>query len=416
VAQAPLGYRIATAAVSPLLPMVSLWQALRHGKLNYFAQRQGLAYPSFGERPIWLHAASVGEVLTAQPLIETAAAFGYPLMVTTNTVTGASIANRHLPHAGRHCFLPWDTRGAVRRFLRSVNPRCALIMETEIWPNLYAACETTKVPIFIVNARLSGRTLSAPTLIRNAYGRALGSVVRILARSERDRDAYLSLGAPPERIEVCGNLKFASGKGTTTTTDTPIGRPYWLAASTHADEEWLLARAWRQIEDRDRLLVIAPRHPHRMRSIEKQLRALNMQIAVRSRGDRVNDDTRIYLADTLGELAGFMTHADWVFMGGSLATVGGHNLLEPARMKKAVLVGPHMHNFMDETSALLEAEGLLMIDGEAGLQDALARLNSSASLRTQLGTRAFAFVDAQSGVLPRYLSILTPLCFSRDRQ
>ncbi|HKJ89229.1 MAG TPA: glycosyltransferase N-terminal domain-containing protein, partial [Gammaproteobacteria bacterium] len=277
----------------------TLWMARRRGDGRYLHQRLGRSLPR-GPVSLWVHCASVGEVRAAAPLVRKLAAdqASGSLLVTTNTPTGAQAAERDLPEGVRHCYLPLDLPGPARRFLDRVRPRCALVVETELWPNLFAGCERLEIPLLIVNGRISPRTLEAPRWLRNAYGCALRSVTACLARSEEDADRFRTLGMAPERTRVLGSLKFAQTAGMEGKGDTGslLDGPYLLGGSTREGEEVLLARVWKRLGDRHRVLVLAPRHPDRREDILRELHRVTDRIAVRSRGEPVTGDTEIYLA------------------------------------------------------------------------------------------------------------------------
>ena len=396
------------------LPLIvfTLGQARRRGGWRYAKQRLGWAYPRLTQRPLWLHAASVGEVLAAQPLIERLRA-RYPsaqILVTTTTPTGAAVAAARLPAGVIHAYLPIDWPGAVRRFLRALQPRCALIMETEVWPNLYHRCKTEGVLLVLVNGRLSARTLGAGKWMRRVYGTTLAQVEAVLARSETDRAAFVELGAPAQRVTVIGNIKFSAGGGTDIAAPLNFGRPYVLAASTHDDEELRLARLWQNLAHDRHLLVIAPRHPQRAKHILQQLQAAQLNVAVRSRGEGITASTDVYLADTLGELPALISGAALVFMGGSLVPVGGHNILEPARAGKAMLFGPYMRNFADEARALLAADAAVQVRDAADLGEHLTRLLNDPQRCNELGKHAQALLREHADIADRYLDAVVHHC------
>ncbi|WP_455202682.1 3-deoxy-D-manno-octulosonic acid transferase, partial [Kaarinaea lacus] len=277
----------------------TLWQAIRCREFRYLQQRLGFAFSISSQPTIWLHAASVGEVLAAEPLIK-ALDKNYPkttVIVTTVTPTGAEMVTQRFSEQIKHCYLPIDWRSAVQRFFRRVKPCCALIMETELWPNLYAACARRNQPLLIINARVSAKTLNTRGWIRDLYHSTLSNVSTVLARSQTDADGFVELGAAADTVQVIGNIKFSAAKPVTDTNPIKLPRPFILAASTHEDEELQLARMWLAMETQHKLLVIAPRHPKRSSGIIKQLNSLSVKLAVRSHNDSIHDDTQVYLAD-----------------------------------------------------------------------------------------------------------------------
>lgn len=393
----------------PLMLFHSLKMTLRHKSPRFLLQRMGFAYPRFRQSPLWMHCASVGEVNTALPLLKLLADKypATPLLVTTTTPTGALTLEKHQLKNVTHSYLPVDTLGTVNLFLHLTRPRLALIMETEIWPLLYKTCARHNIPISIINARLSHRTTNAGNWVKSLYREALQSVQHVLARSDTDRDRYIDLGADATSCETIGNLKFA-GKlevGTLTPLNNFTTRPYILAASTHDDEEWQLAKLWVE-RDFKTLLVIAPRHPERGRSIVRQMKNLNFHIPLRSKHQPITEDTRIYIADTLGELSLLIRHADLVFMGGSLISHGGQNLLEPARLGKPILIGPHSHNFETEVDLLLQHKACVQVEDVEQLGDEITRLLAQPEQATELAQNAQQLMTQQQGIAERYLEKL----------
>jgi 3-deoxy-D-manno-octulosonic-acid transferase len=380
-----------------------------------FRQRLGLCLPRRADRPLWLHAASVGELIAALPLLDALRRRhpSVPLIVTTTTPTGARLARTRLPADIVHVYLPVDWPGAVARFLRAVQPRAALIMETELWPHLFLAAAARAIPLLIVNGRLSARSLHAGAWVKQLFRLSLGGVRAVLARSQQDAEGYIALGMAAERVRVLGNIKFAAPPARQQAAPIDLGRPYVLAASTHADEEAQIARLWLANDFGarfSRLLVIAPRHPARRDAILKQLQGLPATVAVRSRGERAGADTQIYLADTLGELESFLAAADIVFMGGSLAARGGHNILEAARLGRPLLFGPHMDNFQDEAALLLEGGAARQVINSEELGECLREWLSQPELARDCGQRAADIMARQANVLAPYLQAVSELC------
>ena len=407
-----LKYDVLLWVLSVPLIIFTLGQAVRRGGLRYALQRLGLTIPRFTQRPLWLHAASVGEVIAALPLIERLQA-RYPeatLVISTTTATGAAVAAARLPAHITHVYLPIDWHSAVGRFLRALQPRCALIMETELWPNLYHHCNAAGIPLLLINGRLSARTLHAGTWMRGVYGATLAQVDAVLARSEADRTAFIELGAAATRVTVIGNIKFSAVTHGREPNPIKIDRPYFLAASTHDNEEIQLAHLWQNLARESHLLVIAPRHPQRAKNILQQLAATQLKVAVRSRGDAVTAQTDVYLADTLGELPALINGAELVFMGGSLVPVGGHNILEPARAGKATVFGPHMRNFAEEARALLAADAAVQVRDVTELHEHITRLLDDPQRRKELGEHAQALLLQHADVADRYLAAVMHHC------
>lgn len=401
----PVAYRLANLALALPLAIHARIRAARDGGPDYRSQRLGRELSRLPRGAIWIHAASVGEVATAIPLLERLAAERpEPVVLSTNTPTGRTVAAQRAPAETTICYLPIDRPHPVRRFVRQLRPRIALIMETELWPWLYAHLDHAAIPIIIVNGRLSPKTRNAPRWLRPAHAFCLERCRLILARSEDDAIAFRALGGPRNRTRAIGNLKYAAIATPETAIDP--GRPFVLAASTHDDEEAQLARAWRAGSPREHLLVIAPRHPERGDAIERALLAEGFAVARRSRGEAVTADTGVYLADTMGELTALMAGAEVVIMGGSFIPHGGQNLLEPARMGRATVIGPHMDNFREEAESLEAAAGVIRAPDAAAAVAVCSRLLADPGQRRQLGERGRAAVTTGTDIVERYLEAI----------
>jgi len=392
--------------------LYTAWQALKACESSYLRQRFGLYQANKGAAPFWFHAASVGEVNALLPLIETVRKHhpDRPLLVTTTTISGAQAARKKLSAGVMHAWLPIDYPYAVRRFLITHQPRCAVILETELWPHLYASCRAHEIPLLLVNGRLSARTLRAPQWLRRLYHYTLRQVTAIFARAEADRLGFIALGADGAHVSVVGNIKFAAAPRAEAVSALELGRRYILAASTRDGEEKLIIDAWEKSGITDCLLVIAPRHPQRLRDILRDTG--KHAVAVRSRNEPVTPDTTIYIADTFGELPALMLGAEMVIMGGSLVPKGGQNLLEPAALGKAIVFGPHMENFSSETAILLNEEGAIQVNDSDALAASLSSLMQDGARRESLGKNARAAVDARRDMAARYYQALLPWCGS----
>lgn len=402
-------YRLLLTILAPVLAAHSIWQGLRNDNMRLAQQRMGKQLPLRNDRPLWLHMASVGEVNAARPLIE-ALHRQYPqmsLVVSTVTASGAETCARCLPAGIEHFFLPLDFQVAVQHCLNHIQPRALIVLETEIWPRLYAECRQRNIPLLIVNGRLSRRTLNKPAWIRAIYQQALNNVTQVLARSTADAQHFQSLGVPIDKIEALGNLKFARPVNSTPIPTIALPRRWVLAASTHADEELQISRAWIKSElGRNYLLVIVPRHPHRGETLIQQFRGLGMNCALRSLEQPVTHDTQIYFADTFGELPSFIAGAALVFVGGSLIPRGGQNILEVAQLGKVALFGPHMDNFRDESELLLQNDAAIQVSNYDELIEKIRELLTSPDKLATMGQAAQQAVDKHSDITDRYLHAL----------
>jgi 3-deoxy-D-manno-octulosonic-acid transferase len=402
-------YRLLLTVLTPLLAAHSIWQGLRSDNLRLARQRLGKQLPQRNDRPLWLHMASVGEVNAARPLIEALHQHypQLPLIVSTFTASGADTCIRRLPAGIEHFFLPLDFKSAIQHCLAHIRPRALFILETEIWPHLYAECRENNVPLIIINGRLSRRTLNKPAWVRSIYQQTLCNVTQVLARSDADNQHFQALGIPADKIETLGNLKLARPENSVPIPNILLPRPWVLAASTHADEEIQISRAWLNAGlDRDYLLVIVPRHPHRGETLIKQFRNMGMKCALRSIEQPVTQDTQIYFADTFGELPSFIAGAALVFVGGSLIPRGGQNILEVAQLGKVALFGPHMDNFRDESELLLNNQAAVQVTNYDELIGKIGELLASPNKLIAMGQAARQTLNKHSDVTERYLHAL----------
>jgi 3-deoxy-D-manno-octulosonic-acid transferase len=401
----PLRYRLASLGLALPLLGYTLVRTARDGGAVYLRSRYGFTAPC-SSNPVWIHCASVGEVAAAAPLLRALDAHGIgPLLISTATPTGQQRARALGLDGAVVTYLPMDRPGPVRRFLARTNPRAALILETELWPWLFGALEDRSIPIVLVNGRLSPRTLDAPAWWRQTAQWCLQRVCRVLARSDADGERFLELGLTSDRLEVTGNLKFATPGGAPVAAIDP-GSPFVLAASTHDDEERQLARAWAAAGPRDHLLVIAPRHPERGAGIASALAREGFEVRRRSQGEAAGPPGSIYLADTLGELTGLIAAAEVVVMGGSLIRRGGQNVLEPARAGRPIVTGPHMDNFANETERLESAGALVRKANASQVIAAVAGLLAAPDEARRMGAAGRELMEQEADMDERYVRAL----------
>ena len=409
-------YRAVTTLGLPLI-RVYLAQRKARGKedIARFGERLGRPGRPRPEGPlIWLHAASVGESLSMLPLIRGILDGERTVLVTTGTVTSARMMAERLPEGALHQYVPVDRLAYVRRFLDHWRPGLVLWAESEFWPNMLSEAASRRIPMVLVNGRVSPRSFAGWRRARGAIATLLGGFSLCLGQAVGDAERLAILGAT--RTKCVGNLKFA-GPPLPADADelarlgSAFGdRPRWLAASTHAGEEETIGRVHRRLrEGRPGLLtLIAPRHPDRGPEIATALRAEGLSVAVRSEGQSVAPETDVYLVDTLGELGLFFRLVDVVFMGKSLVPLGGQNPLEPARLECAVLFGPHMANFQEIAQRMKEAGGAVEVAGEETLSAAVERLLGDTAECRRQAAAAGSFAAAEAGVLEAVMGELVP--------
>ena len=371
---------------------------------------------------VWVHAVSVGESLAALPLIRKLLE-QHPgaVLVTTTTPTGSERVRAALGERVLHTYAPYDLPGAVARFLGRVRPARVVVMETELWPNLFAALAQRGVPLVIANARLSPRSFAGYRRVRKFARATLAHCAAIAAQTEADAERFRAIGAEPARVRVLGNLKFdlempesLVRAGQALRQRWGAARPVWIAASTHEGEEDVVLRAHRILLKRfpDALLVLVPRHPQRFdgvaRLVEKSaLRSLRRSALPPAEAAAPPlGELQVLLGDSMGELPMYLGAADVAFIGGSLVEVGGHNVLEPAALGLPVLFGPHMFNFEQARALLLERGAARQVDDVLGLEPALAALLQDAAAREAMGRAGREVMRANRGALQRLLGLI----------
>jgi 3-deoxy-D-manno-octulosonic-acid transferase len=420
-----LVYGVLTRVAAPAVFAATLVRAAKDPAYRrHLGERFGLgrrlAMPS-----IWLHAVSVGEVSAAAPLVRALHAShpDVPLVLTTATPTGRAQAATLFGADVEVRFLPYDTAGAVRRFLARIRPRAAIIMETELWPNLLYACGRRGVPVLFASARLAARSVPRYRRFGTLFSAGLHTAW-VAAQSSADADRFIALGADPARTRVVGNLKFDMRLGEAVAENGRelrrrcLGaRPVWTAGSTHEGEEELVLDAHAMLERavRGALLVLVPRHPQRFEGVAALLERRGLVFDRRGRSETVRPEAQVLLLDTMGELTAFYAASDMAFVGGSLVPVGGHNLLEPAALGVPVITGPHTQNGPEIARLLIEAGGALEVADGSALAAAAGRLLTDRALRERMGENARSFVEAHRGSLARLLALIEPLLAAEER-
>ena len=416
-----LAYIFLSYLLSPIVVGFLLWRGLRNpAYLDRFFERFGYSQLPMRKNCIWVHAVSVGEVQAAVPLVN-ALLVRYPdvpLVVTTVTPTGASRVRDHFGGRVSHCFAPYDLRGSVKRFFERLQPRLAIIMETELWPNLYLECGRGGIPLVLASARISPRSLNMNRRFVGLFREALSHGIVIAAQSASDAKRFRSLGANPSRTHVIGNIKFdielpdsIVEDGNKLRRQYAGQRPVWIAGSTHENEEEQVLEAHAKVCAiiPDCMLLLAPRHPERFDAVARLISERGFSFARRTQSQQASPEVNVLLVDTLGELPMFYAAADLAFVGGSLVGVGGHNLLEPAALGKSTLTGPHTFNAPDIARMMTDSGATRLVHSQEELASELLRQFGDERARREAGLCALQIVKDNRGALAKLLALLDPL-------
>jgi 3-deoxy-D-manno-octulosonic-acid transferase len=425
-----LAYSLLTLAVFIVVSPYFVYQAIRYKKyIGSLSQRLGYLPISFnmdGEESIWIHAVSVGEALTARALAAELKA-RYPrlrLFLSTTTMAGQQVARRSLQHVDAVFYFPFDWTVIVRRTLNLVKPRLFIMMETEIWPNLLHECRRRGIRSVMINGRISSRSYPRYRIVRPFFRRVLADVDRFCMQSEESARRLIDLGADAARVTVTGSLKFDSLEMPAATAH---GKPrervlrffrlsphrtVLVAGSTMRGEEAAVLRAFARIKAKSpgALAILAPRQPERFGEVERLARETGF--ATMKRSDLpidVEPRADVIVLDTIGELAQLYQLATAVFVGGSLADHGGHNILEPAVFGKPIVFGPHMQNFKEIADTFLANGAALQVGSDDDLDETLIALATDPVRRARLGAAARALVEANRGAKGKTLAVIADL-------
>ena len=396
-----------------------IWRGLRYPAYwHRWPERFGYVAPLRGQRTLWVHAVSVGEVRSAAPLVS-ALVERYPahrVVVTTMTPTGSEQVKDLFGDRVSHCYVPYDFPDAVRRFLDRVLPEVAVIAETEFWPNIFAECGRRRIPLLLVNGRVSQASLRGYLRVPKIARAMLANADLLCAQTRVDAQRLRNLGVPEELIHVTGNLKFdvelpaqLLDEARALRGHWGADRPVWIAASTHPGEERKVLDAFAELKRQYPilLLVLVPRHPERFRAVTRLCRQRGYAVALRSRTPGgLPPGTEVLVGDTMGELQRLYAAADVAYIGGSLVPHGGQNLLEACAVHVPVVFGPHMFHFEEISAMALERGAARQVLDPAGVVDAIALYLEQPDLRRAAGEAAHTLVTDNRGALERTLALV----------
>ncbi len=404
-----------------LLPFIFLrllWRGIKAPAYRKrWNERLGFYPGSPFSNVVWFHAVSVGEAESVFQLVK-CYQNAHPddiVLITTTTPTGSARVKAVMGAAVEHVYLPYDIPSAVARFMGHFRPKIAVIMETEIWPNLFYNCGKNKIPLLIVNARLSDRSARGYQKLHGFFSSILANVNIISTQSELDKKRFIQIGAKIDQVITTGNIKFDLDipddlivQGKIIKNEIFSNRQVWIIASTHKNEEQPFLDIYKRIKSKypDLLLVIVPRHPERFNEVANLCQANQLEIARRSQDSTCTKDTDVYIADTMGELKKLYAAADIAFVGGSLVPVGGHNVLEPAAIGIPVMFGPYMSNFKEIEKGLLSLNAAVQCANPEELENKLVKLLDDQLFRQQLIDQAKHFVLANSGATRKNMDLI----------
>ncbi len=419
-------YVLLTYLLAPVVIAMEGWKALWNPEYRgRLGQRLGFVEQQAAPGCVWVHAVSVGEVQAAAALVR-ALKERFPeadFVITTVTPTGAQRAKALFGDAVRHCYLPYDLPGAVRRFLDRIAPRVAIILETEIWPTLYHALGRRRIPLVMASARVSTRSVDRYRRMASLFVETLSHGILIGAQTAADAERFRAIGAAPGRVRVTGNVKYdmeipeaTVEAGRAFRAQCGVDRPVWIAGSTHEREEEaaLAAHAVVRARHPQALLILVPRHPQRFEAVRTLLRRRGQAFAQRSSGQVPTTGQSVFLVDTLGELQMFYAASDVAFVGGSLVPVGGHNLLEPAVLGLPMLSGPYTQNAQDIADLLRECGALRIVGGQEELGRRVTEWIDDPALARQDGVAGRSAVASSRGAVGRLVAMVAPLLSPTD--
>jgi 3-deoxy-D-manno-octulosonic-acid transferase len=400
-----------------LLPILIIRLLIKSLKTRAYRQRISERLGLIGKIPvpiIWIHCVSVGEFRAAIPLIDSLIKH-YPthrILATTTTPTGSTALKKHYGSEVLHLYFPFDLGLIVGRYIRQIKPDLCLLMETEIWPNLIHHLKQKNIPTLLINARLSTRSLKkyqqfTPKLVRQA----LGNLSLIATQNQNSANRFAQLGARENTIINIGNIKFdlnpTADKNTTKTLKKIIGKRKIITfASTHSGEEAQIISSYLKYQAKiDALLVIIPRHPERFIRVEKLIQNANLNLVKRS-NDKTAKDADILLGDSMGEMMSYFELSDIVFMGGSLNETGGHNMLEPAALSKAIIFGKNVFNFAEISKDLLKNKASIQVQNADELFENIIQLLDNPQQLKALGANAKTYFDAQQGAVKKLVKLI----------
>lgn len=411
-------YNILATLSMPIL-FFRLWWRSRGVPARWERWQERCGYTPMLKECIWIHAVSLGETLAALPLIKKIVAHypNIPVLVTNMTLTGSEQVRKQLGDQVQNAYIPFDMPHFVKRFFDRTHPKIAIIMETELWPNLFRQCELRNIPLLVMNARLSQKSANGYQRFFKSLMHWMMRCVTVLAcQAKADGDRFIQLGLPREKLVITGNVKFditvspeTLQKGKALKEQIGENRIIWVAASTHESEEKLMLNAHKILLEKNptALLILVPRHPERFDTVAELLKTDHWTFSRRSLHEEITSETQVYLSDTLGEMMTIFSAGDIAVVAGSFKPIGGHNVLEPAALAKPVISGPIVHNFTQAVDLLKEANAIEIVENNAeSLAEMLCVLAADERKRHEMGAHALEVIEENRGALEKQFALI----------
>ena len=404
----------------PFILLRLLWRSIKAPSYrSRWRERFAFYHQEFPDNVVWFHAVSVGESEALFPLLRQIQKHSpeIKLLVTTTTPTGSDRVKAVMQDSVSHVYLPYDMPDTVNRFIRCFRPKLAVIMETEIWPNLFAACGANQIPLYLINARLSEKSAHGYQKISSLVHQTLSNVSMIAAQTEEDAQRFISIGAEANKVKTLGNIKFDIHVPADIIEDgarlkqTLFSKRFvWVIASTHKDEEALFLDIYKDIKPQipELLMLLVPRHPERFTEVKRLCEQQPLKVVTRTSGETVTEVVDIYLVDTMGELKTIYAASDVAFVGGSMVPAGGHNILEASAVGIPVLFGPYMNNFKEIAKKVLNQRAAIQCQDKDAAVKSILTLYQQPSERLALVANGKRFLKQNQGAVARIFAMLEP--------
>jgi 3-deoxy-D-manno-octulosonic-acid transferase len=398
----------------PYIGLRLLWRSRRNPQyLKRWSERWGRIPFAIKPHGIWWHSVSMGETLASIPLIKLLQKKypELPILVTTMTPTGSQQVIKNLGESVQHMYIPYDLPNIMSKFIKNIQPKLVVLMETELWPNMLYYCHQYKVPVLLANARLSEKSAKSYARFAGVTHEMLQNITYIAVQNKEDAARFVQLGFPTERQTITGTVKFditisadLINKAKDFRASWGINKSVWIAASTHSGEEEIILNAAKKIPDA--LLILAPRHTDRAKEVLALCQQNNLKTSLRSLGELPDQNTDVFLVDTMGELLFFYAVADIAFVGGSFIPKGGHNLLEPAALGLPIITGKSLYNFAEIEKLLDKAQALIKVENADQLSTEINSLFQHKDKSHQMGDAAKQVVMENKGATEKHLLLI----------